>query len=72
MQEIPPMDYDRINIYRKALHQANHEYYCLDEPELTDAEYDIQFRALKRLEDEYNIVDKASPTQRVGCTLCYD
>ena len=72
MQEIPPRDYETIKIYHEILHQANHEYYCLSEPELTDAEYDIQFRALKRLEDEYDIVDKTSPTQRVGCTLCYD
>jgi DNA ligase (NAD+) len=52
---------------RQALEQASHEYYVLDRPHLTDAEYDALFRELKALEDAHpELATPDSPTQRVG------
>ena len=55
---------------RTALHRANHRYYVLDDPEISDAEYDSLMRELIALETahpEYITID--SPTQRVGAPL---
>jgi len=44
-----------------------HLYYVLDQPEISDAEYDALFRELRALEDEYpELRTPDSPTQRVG------
>lgn len=52
---------------RTALDDANHRYYVLDEPTLTDADYDRQLRQLQNLEAEHPaLVTPDSPTQRVG------
>jgi len=46
---------------------ANRQYYVLDQPEITDAEYDALFRELQALETQYpELVTPDSPTQRVG------
>ena len=45
----------------------NHRYYVLDEPLVSDTEYDQLFRRLADLETEYpELHDPASPTQKVG------
>jgi len=45
----------------------NYRYYVLDEPEISDAEYDQLMRALIALEEKYpQLVTSQSPTQRVG------
>ncbi len=45
----------------------NYRYYVLDEPEVSDAEYDRLFDELKRLEEEHpELATPDSPTQRVG------
>lgn len=52
---------------RKIIGQADHEYYVLDAPTLTDAEYDAAMRELVALEEEYpELASADSPTQRVG------
>lgn len=52
---------------RRALDQAAYEYYVLDRPTLSDAEYDRQFRELQAIEAEYPALRTPdSPTQRVG------
>ncbi|MHC5012092.1 MAG: DNA ligase LigA-related protein, partial [Planctomycetota bacterium] len=40
----------RIDDLRDRVRRADHEYYVLDRPTLTDAEYDEIFRELVRLE----------------------
>lgn len=46
---------------------ANHRYYVLDDPLLTDAEYDHLLRQLQQLEAQYPALQTAdSPSQRVG------
>lgn len=52
---------------RARLHRYNHEYYVLDTPSVTDAEYDRLLRRLQALETEHpSLLTADSPTQRVG------
>src|SRR5439155_749929 len=52
---------------RGLIDRANRQYYVLDHPEITDAEYDALFRELVELETQYpELVTPDSPTQRVG------
>jgi DNA ligase (NAD+) len=52
---------------RRLLERANHAYYVLDKPELTDAEYDRLFRELQELEAKHpELRTPDSPTHRVG------
>ncbi len=51
---------------RRVLHHHAHRYYVLDDPEVTDAEYDRLFQALQALEDAHpELRTSDSPTQRV-------
>ena len=57
----------RAAALRERIEQANYEYYVLDSPSLSDAEYDRLFRELVELEQRYPELRTAdSPTQRVG------
>lgn len=57
----------RIAQLRAQLEQHNHRYYVLDEPSISDAEYDTLFRELQSLEAAYpELFSLDSPTQRVG------
>ncbi len=52
---------------RQALHRHNYLYHVLDEPEVSDAEYDRLMRELTALETAHpELVEPDSPTQRVG------
>ena len=52
---------------RQGLHRHNYLYYVLDEPEVSDAEYDRLMRELMALEAAHpELVVPDSPTQRVG------
>ncbi len=57
----------KITDITKQLQYHEHRYYVLDDPEISDAKYDILFRELEALEkkhQEFKLPD--SPTQRVG------
>jgi DNA ligase (NAD+) len=57
----------RVRELREQLEYHNHRYYVLDNPEISDAEYDAMMRELKELEAAYpELVTPDSPTQRVG------
>jgi DNA ligase (NAD+) len=57
----------KIDTLRKALNQHNHNYYVLDNPTISDYDFDIQLKELQKLEDENpQFFDTNSPTQRVG------
>jgi DNA ligase (NAD+) len=63
----PPELAARAAELRETLERASHEYYVLDAPTLSDAEYDRLFHELKRLEEAHPELRTAdSPTQRVG------
>jgi len=52
---------------RRILERANHAYYLLDKPELSDAEYDRLFRELQDLEAKHpGLQTPDSPTLRIG------
>jgi DNA ligase (NAD+) len=52
---------------RQQLHEHNRRYYVLDQPSISDAEYDGLFRELQALEAEHpELLSVDSPTQRVG------
>jgi len=58
---------DRAAELRERLHHHNYRYYVLDDPEISDAEYDRLLRELQELEQEHpDLVTTDSPTQRVG------
>ena len=57
----------RIDSLISEINNHNHAYYVLDDPKLSDEEYDSLFRELEELEKEYpSLVTDLSPTQRVG------
>lgn len=57
----------RIQELTEIINKANHDYYTLDNPTITDQEYDRYMEELQRLEEEYPQYKKIdSPTQRVG------
>ena len=57
----------RIEELSNILNEANYRYYILDNPTITDQEFDKYLRELESLEMEYPSLKKeTSPTQRVG------
>ena len=57
----------RAATLRAQIQQANYRYHVLDDPDLTDAEYDRQMRELEALEAEYPaLASDDSPTRKVG------
>ena len=58
---------DRVKALREELHRHNYLYYVLDQPEVSDAEYDRLLDELTALEKQFpELVTPDSPTQRVG------
>jgi DNA ligase (NAD+) len=57
----------RADELRQLIERANHDYYVLDAPTISDAEYDRLFRELRELEEAHPTLRVAdSPTLRVG------
>ena len=64
---VPASVLARAGELRASLEQHNHSYYVLDQPTVSDAEYDRLFRELQQLEQEHpELLTADSPTQRVG------
>jgi DNA ligase (NAD+) len=58
---------ERAQELRKQLDHHNHRYYVLDDPEISDADYDVLLNELRDLEAEHpELRTPDSPTQRVG------
>lgn len=58
---------EQIEQLRRELNQHNYNYYVLDEPTISDFEYDRMLRELDQLEKENpQLITPDSPTQRVG------
>ncbi|MEA3417610.1 MAG: NAD-dependent DNA ligase LigA [Thermodesulfobacteriota bacterium] len=67
MKEIDTDIVNKVNALRKALHRHNYLYYVLDNPEVSDAEYDRMMQELTALEEAWpELYDPDSPTSRVG------
>jgi DNA ligase (NAD+) len=57
----------KIDILREKIRHHEYSYYVLDQPEISDAEFDKLMRELKDLEAEHpELITADSPTQRVG------
>ena len=57
----------RVEALREAIETHDRNYYVLDQPSISDAEYDALYRELQALESEHpSLVTPDSPTQRVG------
>ena len=58
---------ERIEQLKSVINRHNYQYYVLDSPEVSDAEYDELMRELQQLEAQYpQFLAPDSPTQRVG------
>jgi DNA ligase (NAD+) len=57
----------RLRTLRKEIERHNYRYYVLDDPEVSDSEYDRLMRELSALEVEHpELITRDSPSQRVG------
>jgi DNA ligase (NAD+) len=57
----------RVEELRELIRRHEHAYYVLDQPEVSDAEYDAIFKELRQIEeDRPDLLTPESPTQRVG------
>ena len=57
----------KIEQLREELRQHNYNYYVLDNPIISDYDFDIKLKSLQELEDKFpEYFDSTSPTQRVG------
>ena len=57
----------KIESLREELRQHNYNYYILDNPTISDYDFDIKLKELQALEEQYpEFFDANSPTQRVG------
>ena len=57
----------RVEELRELIRRHEHAYYVLDQPEVSDAEYDAIFKELRQIEeDRPDLLTPDSPTQRVG------
>ena len=63
----------RILQLRKELHEHNYKYYVLNQPEISDQDFDFMMHELQDLEAKHpEIADPNSPTQRVGSDLNHE
>ena len=61
---------DKINILRSQLHEHNHRYYVLNQPIISDQEFDLMMHELQDLEARHpEMYDANSPTMRVGSDI---
>lgn len=62
--------FSKIQALREELNQHNYNYYVLDNPTISDYEFDIKLKELQELEAKHpEYFDENSPTQRVGGTV---
>ena len=61
---------ERITYLRQQLHEHNYKYYVLNNPSISDREFDMLMHELQDLEAKHpEMADPNSPTQRVGSDL---
>ncbi len=68
--QIDTTEREEILTLRKELEEANHQYYILNMPTMSDYDFDQKLRRLQDLEAQYpDMFDPNSPTQHVGSDL---
>lgn len=64
---VPHSIVQQVKKLRDDINEHNYHYYVLDDPTISDAEYDEFMQALKQIEEKYpELITADSPTQRVG------
>lgn len=67
LKELKDIDTHDIETLRKVLRFQEYRYYIINDPLISDFEYDQLFKALEKLETENpDLITPDSPTQRVG------
>ena len=61
-KHFPPQAASRVNELREQLNYHNYRYYVLDDPVVSDAEFDRLLAELTRLEEDYGLATPDSPT----------
>ncbi len=57
----------RINLLREKIADADYRYYVLDEPDISDFDYDMMMKEVEEIERNYpELITPDSPTQRVS------
>ena len=72
IHDLTILNSENLNIesLRNVLRFHEYRYYVLDNPLISDAEYDTLFNHLKKIEQEKpELITADSPTQRVGSSL---
>jgi DNA ligase (NAD+) len=73
MSDVPAEARQRHLELSEELEDANYRYYVLDQPTLTDADYDRRMREIRELEERHpELVTPDSPTQKVGAPIVTD
>jgi DNA ligase (NAD+) len=68
--QIDTQEREEILALRRELDEANHRYYVMNSPTMSDYDFDQKLRRLQDLEAQYpDMFDPHSPTQRVGSDL---
>lgn len=63
-------DEEKIHLLRQQLHEHNHRYYVLNQPVISDQEFDFMMHELQELEARHpELYDANSPTMRVGSDI---
>lgn len=58
---------EKVEKLRDKLNYHNYRYYVLNDPVISDTDYDILMKELKELEEKYpELITPTSPTQRIG------
>jgi DNA ligase (NAD+) len=64
---VPEQIKKRLDYLRSQIEYHNYRYYILDQPEISDTEYDNLFDELLAIENQYpELITPDSPTHRVG------
>lgn len=56
----------QVELLREAVEYHDYMYYVENNPVISDKAYDRLFERLENVEDEFELVDESSPTQKVG------
>ena len=68
--EIEEPEREELKALRKELEEANYKYYVLNQPTLSDQDFDFKMHRLQDLEAQFpDMFDPKSPTQHVGSDL---
>jgi DNA ligase (NAD+) len=65
-KDVPLEVASRVKELRDQIDYHNYRYYTLDDPVISDAEFDRLMAELTKLEEDYGLATPDSPTQRIG------